>query len=186
MHLIVYIIDSNIKKNYSKYKSLIKIKSKEYFKNHFNINMSQDSELITSALLAFFSTTMDDFAVMLIFFGRVNIEMTDQLKLGYLKVIIGQTIGFSILVFISFSGLLIGTIVPTEYIDIIGLFPLIAGFLNFHELSKEEGWYELKCLKLKETVDVEVISDKKTTSIDSVYSIVPVCDEEGNIIYIYS
>lgn len=145
--------------------------------------MFQDSALITSALLAFFSTTMDDFAVMLIFFGRVNIEMPDQLKLGYLKVMIGQTIGFSILVFISFIGLLIGTIVPTEYIDIIGLFPLIAGFLNFHELSKEEGWYELKCLKPKDSVNVvvELSLDKKTNSVDSLYSVVPVSDEEGKL-----
>jgi cadmium resistance protein CadD (predicted permease) len=106
---------------------------------------------------------MDDFAVMLIFFGRVNAEMED-IRVGYLKVIIGQTIGFSVVVGISFVGLIIGALVPEQYIDLVGLFPFLVGCQKLWEVAQEEGWMTCQCLRKKEDLD---------------YSKVPASDGEG-------
>jgi cadmium resistance protein CadD (predicted permease) len=106
---------------------------------------------------------MDDFAVMLIFFGRVNAEMED-VRVGYLKVILGQTIGFSVVVGISLIGLIIGALVPEQYVDLVGLFPFLIGCQKLWEVAQEEGWLTCQCLRKQETQD---------------YSKLPTTDGEG-------
>jgi cadmium resistance protein CadD (predicted permease) len=107
---------------------------------------------------------MDDFAVMLIFFGRVNAEMED-VRVGYLKVVLGQTIGFSIVVGISLIGLLVGALVPEQYVDLIGLFPLLIGCQKLWEVAQEEGWMSCQCLKKKDEQDYSKLS---TTDSDGI------------------
>jgi cadmium resistance protein CadD (predicted permease) len=96
--------------------------------------------LFLSAALAFFSTTMDDFAVMLVFFARAQ-QMEDT-HIGYMKVILGQTIGFSIVVLISMLGLVLGIFIPMEYVDLVGFIPIIAGIQNAYEVLVDDGFCE--------------------------------------------
>jgi len=134
--------------------------------------------LLVSALLAFFSTTMDDFAVMLIFFGRVHTEMAEQdIRSGYLKVIVGQTIGFSIVVFISLIGLLVGALIPEEYVDLVGLFPLIVGLMKAHEVMAEDGVYTCTCFN-KQSEDYDKLPQSADASDEKGDKPLPVSDVE--------
>lgn len=85
-----------------------------------------DDTTLILALLAFVSTTVDDFAVVLIFFARVleegkkNCKSDAEIWNDILKVVGGQTMAFTIIVLISLIGMILGLFVPTEYIDLIG------------------------------------------------------------------
>lgn len=94
--------------------------------------------IFMSAFLAFFSTTLDDFAVMLVFFSRA--QQMEDVRMGYMKVILGQTIGFSIVILISLMGLVLGIFIPTEYVDLIGFIPVIAGLQKVYEVLAEDGY----------------------------------------------
>jgi cadmium resistance protein CadD (predicted permease) len=101
--------------------------------------MSSSSSLLVKALLAFFSTTMDDFAIMLIFFSKAKLEYSSDIRLGYMKVVAGETVGFSIILCFSLIGMLIGMIVPEDYVDLIGFFPLVVGLYKTYEVMEEDG-----------------------------------------------
>ena len=98
---------------------------------------------IVSTVIAFFSTTIDDFAIMLYFFAMAENEKTPAAKrLQYVKVIAGQTIGFSIVILVSLIGFVLGLLIPEDYIDLIGFIPIIAGFMKLHEVMDEEGYLD--------------------------------------------
>ena len=100
---------------------------------------------ITLALLSFFSTTVDDFCVILIFFAREYVK-THSLSnpdtvLAFVKISIGQLIGFSIIVGVSLIlGIGLHAVVDNDYIDLIGLLPIIIGLYKVYELLDEEGY----------------------------------------------
>jgi cadmium resistance protein CadD (predicted permease) len=114
------------------------------------------TSILLKAVLAFFSTTMDDFAVMLVFFSRAQTDYPSDVKFGYLRVIAGQTIGFTIVVLISLMGMIVGLVVPEDYVDLIGFFPLVVGLFKAYEVIEEEGCCGLECCgfggELAETV----------------------------------
>jgi cadmium resistance protein CadD (predicted permease) len=98
---------------------------------------------LISTTIAFFSTTIDDFAIMLYFFALAENEKTPAAKrLQYAKVVAGQTIGFSIVILVSLIGFVLGLLIPEDYIDLIGFIPIIAGFMKLHEVMDEEGYLE--------------------------------------------
>ena len=109
---------------------------------------------ITLALLSFFSTTVDDFCVILIFFAREYVK-THSLSnpdtvLAFVKISIGQLVGFSIIVGISLIlGIGLHAVVDNDYIDLIGLLPIVIGLYKVYELLDEEGylkrWYSMCC-----------------------------------------
>ena len=66
--------------------------------------MSGDNTVIISAILAFLSTTIDDFAVLLMFYGKAANDPVLMANQGFLKVTIGQFIGFTVVVGISLLG----------------------------------------------------------------------------------
>ena len=100
---------------------------------------------ITLALLSFFSTTVDDFCVILIFFAREYVK-THSLSnpdtvLAFVKISIGQLIGFSVIVGISLIlGIGLHAVVDNDYIDLIGLLPIVIGLYKVYELLDEEGY----------------------------------------------
>ena len=98
---------------------------------------------LVSTIIAFFSTTIDDFAIMLYFFAIAENEKTPAAKrLQYVKVIAGQSIGFSIVILVSLVGFVLGLLIPEDYIDLIGFIPILAGFMKLHEVLDEEGYLE--------------------------------------------
>ena len=120
---------------------------------------------MTLALLSFFSTTVDDFCVILIFFAREYVK-THSLSnpdtvLAFVKISIGQLIGFTVIVGVSLIlGIGLHAVVDNDYIDLIGLLPITIGLYKVYELLDEEGYLKrihniCCCVSSSETTEEE-------------------------------
>jgi cadmium resistance protein CadD (predicted permease) len=125
---------------------------------------------ITLALLSFFSTTVDDFCVILIFFAREYVKTHSlshpETVLSFIKISVGQLIGFSIIVGVSLVlGIGLHSVVDNDYIDLIGFLPIVIGLYKVYELLDEEGYltrmYNLLCCRNPETAEAEATADVK-------------------------
>lgn len=94
--------------------------------------MSIGSAIVLAAV-AFISTNIDDFCVLVIFFARAvtNNGMTRR------DVIVGQTLGFTVITAFSLLGLILGTFIPSGYVEFIGFIPLFMGVQKAFEQCKE-------------------------------------------------
>ena len=135
---------------------------------------------VSIPMLAFLSTTVDDFAVVLIFFAREyqkDIPLSRKSFQFYI-VAFGQFVGFIIIVSVS---LLLGTglraVVPSDYMDCIGFLPIAFGIykayviLSNGGLKMETMWncfhYSAKETKLNETSPL-ISDDKQHACVPSV------------------
>lgn len=73
---------------------------------------------------------------MLVFLSRAQKEFKD-FKLGCFKVMMGQMIGFSVVIFISVTASMFGMLISEKYLDLVGFFPLVIGLYKYWELSKD-------------------------------------------------
>jgi cadmium resistance protein CadD (predicted permease) len=100
------------------------------------------SSAVTLALLSFFSTTVDDFCVILIFFAREYVKThslrdTDTIK-SFIKISVGQTLGFTFILIVSLClGIGLHSVVNNDYVDLIGLLPVCIGLYKVYELFAE-------------------------------------------------
>jgi hypothetical protein len=62
---------------------------------------------------------------------------------------VGQTIGFTIVIIFSLVGMALGLIIPTKYLDLVGFFPLCMGLFKLYEIIAERGI----CCCLYPTID---------------------------------
>ncbi|HAX78473.1 MAG TPA: transporter [Cyanobacteria bacterium UBA11372] len=90
---------------------------------------------ITTGIVAFSATNIDDFVILLLLFSQVNDNFRHR------HILIGQYLGFGGLVVASFPGFLGGLILPRHWIGLIGLIPIVIGLnllLNREEEESEE------------------------------------------------
>jgi cadmium resistance protein CadD (predicted permease) len=76
------------------------------------------------ALAAGLATTFDDNIYLTGFFAEVNRSFRPQ------HVVLGELLGFSLLVSISLSGLLLGRMLPTQWLGWMGVLPILIGLRN--------------------------------------------------------
>ena len=134
---------------------------------------------VTLALLSFFSTTVDDFCVILIFFAREYVKThsvsNKDTVLSFIKISIGQFIGFSIIVAVSLVlGVGLHSVVNNDYIDLIGLLPILIGLYKVYEIIEEAGYFTqlykiICCIKYSPIVgDTEEQTDDEESNLGSV------------------
>ena len=130
----------------------------------------------TLAMLSFFSTTVDDFCVILIFYAREYVKthsITDpQTIVSFIKISIGQLIGFSIIVGLSLVlGLGLHSVVNNDYIDLIGLLPIFLGIYKVYELLEEAGklseFYKMCCVGGYTAIGSETDESPRSKNADS-------------------
>ena len=95
---------------------------------------------ITTGIVAFSATNVDDFIILLLLFSQVNNTFRRW------HILIGQYLGFGALVLASFPGFIGGLIVPRHWIGLIGLIPIAIGLsylLNQEEEESEQVKTEL-------------------------------------------
>lgn len=107
---------------------------------------------LSLAILAFLSTTLDDFSVVLIFFGKEYVKTHNVYDVStcnaFISIIVGQIIGFTLIVGIS---LCIGiglreSISSDEYIDLVGFVPILIGVYKIHQILDEDEYYSACCV----------------------------------------
>jgi cadmium resistance protein CadD (predicted permease) len=123
----------------------------------------------TLAMLSFFSTTVDDFCVILIFFAREYVKtfnISDPgTVLSLIKISIGQLIGFTIIVLVSLVlGIGLHSVVDSNYIDLIGLLPVLLGVYKVYEIASEAAFCSALCCCFKYTAIAEDTDDSNLDS----------------------
>lgn len=98
--------------------------------------MSRLATAITTGVTAFSATNIDDFAILLLLFAQVNASFNRR------HIIIGQYVGFSALILASLPGFFGGSLLPRNYIGLLGLIPItigLSGLLNQQEDTSMEA-----------------------------------------------
>ncbi|MDZ4876563.1 MAG: hypothetical protein CLLPBCKN_005998 [Chroococcidiopsis cubana SAG 39.79] len=102
------------------------------------------SWLIGTVILGFsvaFATTVDDNLYLTAFFGKVDRHFRPQ------NVILGEFLGFTVLVLASLPGFFGGLIIPAPWIGLLGFLPIAIG--TRHLLSREDDEEAVQDVSLK-------------------------------------
>ncbi|KAI0551336.1 cadmium resistance transporter-domain-containing protein [Xylaria curta] len=84
----------------------------------------QFGQAIGTAALTFAVTNIDDAFVLVTFFA----ESVRSEILTPLKIVVGQYVGFTVIVTVSLIGFAVSLVLPPEPIGFLGLFPILLGF----------------------------------------------------------
>ncbi|MEI2577929.1 cadmium resistance transporter [Scytonema sp. PRP1] len=107
--------------------------------------MSELVSAISTGIVAFTATNIDDIVILLLFFSQVNSTFTRR------QIIAGQYLGFTALVIASLPGLFGGLVLPPNWIGLLGLIPIAIGISSLinQEDSSEEAAAETEQLEDK-------------------------------------
>jgi cadmium resistance transport/sequestration family protein len=106
--------------------------------------MSELVSAISTGIVAFTATNIDDILILLLFFSQVNSTFTRR------QIIAGQYLGFTALVIASLPGLFGGLVLPPNWIGLLGLIPIaigISSLVNQEEDSSQEAAAETEQLE---------------------------------------
>ncbi|MBU7582478.1 MAG: cadmium resistance transporter [Nostoc sp. TH1S01] len=76
---------------------------------------------ISTGVVAFIATNIDDIVILLLFFSQINAEFRPQ------HIFVGQYLGFIVLVIFSLSGLFGGFVLGANWLGLLGLIPIAVG-----------------------------------------------------------
>ena len=88
-------------------------------------------EWIITGVVTFAATNIDDMLVLVIFFSQVNRSFHRR------HVIVGQYLGFSILVGVSLLGFLGSLVIPRPWVGLLGFAPIIIGVRKLLNRNEE-------------------------------------------------
>jgi cadmium resistance transport/sequestration family protein len=107
--------------------------------------VSQLATAIAEAIIAFTATNIDDIIILLLFFSQIDINFRRR------HIIVGQYLGFILLVIASLPGFFGGLVLSREWIGLLGLLPIAIGIKQL--VNREQ-----------ETTEIQTISSDFTQS----------------------
>lgn len=110
--------------------------------------MSQLGTAITEGITAFAATNIDDIIILLLFFAQVDANFRRR------HIVIGQYLGFTLLIIASLPGFFGGLLVPREWIGLLGLLPIAIGIKQL--VSREQDTAQVQTV----TSDLEASSPR--------------------------
>jgi len=111
--------------------------------------------IVIFAFISFACTNIDDLFILMLFFSQINNVMKKR------HVVIGQYLGIGILITLSIIGALGVSVIPHEYVGLLGLVPIYLGIKEYIDYKKEIknneniGQLEFKNSKNKEKIDTK-------------------------------
>lgn len=97
----------------------------------YNLEEKYLFSTIIKAFISFVSTNIDDIFVLMLFFSQGNNMMKTR------HIIIGQYLGLGVLISISIIGALGISVIPHEYVGLLGLVPIYLGIKAYTDYQKE-------------------------------------------------
>ena len=94
--------------------------------------MSDFGTAITEGITAFVATNIDDIIILLLFFAQVDANFRRR------HIVVGQYLGFTLLILASLPGFFGGLVVPREWIGLLGLLPIAIGVRQLLIRQEEE------------------------------------------------
>ena len=92
---------------------------------------------VISGVTAFAATNLDDLFLLMLYFSRAN---NNPQREG--SIILGQYLGFSVLVFVSVLGYLGSLLIPRHYVGLLGILPILLGIrelLSLRNADEQDG-----------------------------------------------
>ncbi|MGG1148226.1 cadmium resistance transporter [Bacillus wiedmannii] len=104
---------------------------------------------IISSFIAFTSTNIDDIFILLVLFSQVRTgvikkegrNVREKTKMKELYIVIGQYLGFSLIIFLSIIGSLSSFFIPVSWIGLLGFVPIymgVKGILSLRSYKRNE------------------------------------------------
>ncbi|HEY9905659.1 MAG TPA: cadmium resistance transporter [Candidatus Sericytochromatia bacterium] len=87
---------------------------------------------IIAGITSFAATNIDDIVILMLFFAQVNASFRPR------QIVVGQYLGFSVLIIASLPGFFGGLIVPRAWIGLLGLVPIAIGVTRLVNREKDE------------------------------------------------
>ena len=100
------------------------------------------------------ATTFDDNLYLTAFFGKVNRTFRPK------HIVLGEFVGFTALVLASLPGFFGGLLIPSTWIGLLGLLPIIIGIS--HLMSREDGGEEVQTVSMNFTSGANSHRHKKS------------------------
>lgn len=97
---------------------------------------------VISGVTAFAATNLDDLFLLMLYFSRAN---NNPQREG--SIILGQYLGFSVLVFISVLGYLGSLLIPRHYVGLLGILPILLGIRELLSLRRADEKDEQQIVK---------------------------------------
>lgn len=94
--------------------------------------------LFITSVTSFLATNIDDLMVLMLFFSRLNANFRPR------HLILGQYLGFSLILLASSLGLLFGLLVSKEWIGLLGFIPLSIGIKQLWSRENENYLQEVR------------------------------------------
>jgi len=113
------------------------------------------NELITAVpygLAAFVATNIDDILILTLLFAQVNAMFR------HLHIVVGQYLGFSLLLLASLPGFFGSQLVPAEWIRLLGIVPIVIGLWWCLSKPEEEDDTESVDLEVKDSFFSRLLS----------------------------
>ena len=79
------------------------------------------NQAIAAGIAAFTATNLDDIVILMLFFARINATLRPR------HIVMGQYLGFLVLILASLPGFLGGLIIPPMWMGLLGLLPIAIG-----------------------------------------------------------
>lgn len=79
------------------------------------------AQAIITAAAAFIATNIDDILILMLFFSQVNTAFRPR------HIVIGQYLGFVVLILACLPGFFGGLLIPQEWIGLLGILPIVIG-----------------------------------------------------------
>lgn len=98
--------------------------------------MSELGGAIAEGITAFGATNIDDIVILLLFFSQVGANFRRR------HIVIGQYLGFTLLIIASLPGFFGGLVVPREWIGLLGILPIIIGLKQL--VNRQEDTAEVQ------------------------------------------
>lgn len=87
---------------------------------------------IIAGITSFVATNIDDIVILMLFFAQVNSSFRPK------HIVIGQYLGFTVLIIASLPGFFGGLIVPKAWIGLLGLLPIFIGINHLLNLDNND------------------------------------------------
>lgn len=88
---------------------------------------------LISGVAAFAATNLDDLFLLMLYFSQANNNPQRERS-----IIVGQYLGFSVLVFISVLGYLGSLLIPRHYVGLLGILPILLGVRELLSLRQAD------------------------------------------------
>jgi|JI8StandDraft_1071087.scaffolds.fasta_scaffold18608_4 cadmium resistance transport/sequestration family protein len=101
--------------------------------------MTNIIEVIITAVAAFVATNLDDLFLLMLYFSSANNDPRRERH-----IILGQYLGFSVLILVSVVGYLGSFLIPPQYVGLLGIFPILLGIRELLSLRRVKEQDEQK------------------------------------------